>query len=145
MSLARVGDVLGAGTAMLAEAEEEARNIGTEMVHVRGYTNYGVAMAVEMIVDCIVNDRSSVLPVSVLAEDIGGGEGDVFLSLPCVICRSGVQQRLMPALDDDERMLLRQSAAAVQIVIRETEQLSGCAQDNGHAGRGRERRRVPRA
>jgi hypothetical protein len=30
-----------------------------------------------------------------------------------VICRDGVQQRLMPALDDDERMLLRRSAATV--------------------------------
>ena len=28
-----------------------------------------------------------------------GVGGDVFLSLPCVICREGVQQRLMPELE----------------------------------------------
>jgi malate/lactate dehydrogenase len=60
-------------------------------------------MAAEMIVDAVVNDRSSVLPVSVLAEDVCGVGGDVFLSLPCVICREGVQQRLLPALDEAAR------------------------------------------
>jgi L-lactate dehydrogenase len=96
MSLARIGDVLGVRKAIIAEAEEEARNVGTEMVHERGYTSYGVAMAAQMIIDTVVNDRSSALPVSVLAEDVCGVGGDVFLSLPCVICREGVQQRLLP-------------------------------------------------
>ena len=118
MSLARSGDVLGFQKAMIAEATEEAKNIGTEMVHVRGYTNYAVAMAAEMIVDSIVNDRSRILPVSVRAEDIYGVDGAVFLSLPCVICRDGVQQRLMPELDRDERMLLRRSATTVRDAIR---------------------------
>jgi hypothetical protein len=44
---------------MIAEAEEEARNIGTEMVHVRGYTNYGVALAARMIIDDIVIDPTT--------------------------------------------------------------------------------------
>ena len=123
MSLAGIGDVPGVRKAMIAEAEEEARNIGTEMVHVRGYTNYGVAMAAKMIIDDIVNDRSSVLPVSVRAEDVCGLDGEVFLSLPCVICRAGVQQRLLPDLDDDERTLLRRSAATVRDAIRMTEHL----------------------
>jgi L-lactate dehydrogenase len=123
MSLARIGDVLGVRNAMIAEAAKEAKDIGTEMVHVRGYTNYAVAMAAKMIVDSIVNDRSSVLPVSVRAEDVCDGDGDVFLSLPCVLCREGVQQRLMPALDDDEKVLLQRSAATVRDAIRRTEHL----------------------
>jgi L-lactate dehydrogenase len=123
MSLARIVDVLGVRKAMIAQAEEQARNIGTEMVHVKGYTNYGVAMAARMIVNSIVNDRSKVLPVSVRAEDLCGVDGDVFLSLPCVICRAGVQQRLIPALDDDEKVLLQRSAATVRDAIRKTEYL----------------------
>jgi L-lactate dehydrogenase len=118
MSLARIGDVPGVRKAMIAAAEEEARNIGMEMFHVRGYTNYAVAMAAKMIIEDIVNDRSSILPVSVLAGDLCGVDGDVFLSLPCVICREGVQQRLMPELDDDERTHLRRSAATVWDAIR---------------------------
>jgi L-lactate dehydrogenase len=121
MSLARIGAVLGVRQAMVAEAEEEARKVGTEIFQVRGYTNYAVAMAVEMIVDSIVNERSSVFPVSVLLGDCCDVAGDMFLSLPCVISRRGVQQRLLPELNDDERELLRRSAAAVREVIRKTE------------------------
>ena len=36
MSLARIGEVPGLRKAMIAAAQEEARDIGTEMVHVRG-------------------------------------------------------------------------------------------------------------
>jgi L-lactate dehydrogenase len=123
MRLARIGDVLGVRKAIVAEAEEEARDIGTEIVHIRGYTNYGVAMAVEMIVDGIVNDRSSVLPVSVLAGDLCGVDSDVFLSLPCVIYHGGVLQRLLPDLDHDERGLLRRSAATIGDAIWKIEHL----------------------
>jgi L-lactate dehydrogenase len=124
MSLARIGDVLGVRQAMVAEAEEEARKVASEIVQVRGYTNYAVAMAVEMIVDSIVNERSSVFPVSVLLGDFCDVSGDVFLSLPCVISRHGVQQRLLPELDDNEREVLRRSAAAIREVIRKTEDLA---------------------
>ena len=124
MSLARIGDVLGIRQAMVAEAEEEARKIGNEIVQVRGYTNYAVAMAVEMVVDSIVNERSSVLPVSVLVPDFCGVAGDVFLSLPCVISRGGIQQRLLPELDENEKELLRHSAIAIRDVIEETEDVT---------------------
>jgi L-lactate dehydrogenase len=137
MSMARIGDVLGVRKATIAEAATEAKNVGTEIVHARGYTNFGVAMAAEMIIDSIVNDRSRVLPVSVLAADLCGVDGDVFLSLPCVICREGVQLRLMPELDEDERTLLRRSAATVRDTIRLTEHLcrryrrAATARENG--------------
>ncbi len=124
MSLARIADVLGVRKAMVAEAEEEARKVGSEIVLVRGYTNYAVAMAVEMLVDSIVNDRSSIFPVSVLLGDLCEVSGDVFLSLPCVISRRGVQQRLLPELDDNERELLRRSAAAIREGIQKTEDLA---------------------
>jgi malate/lactate dehydrogenase len=81
-------------------------------------------MAVEMIVDSMVNERSSVFPVSVLLGDFCGVSGDVFLSLPGVISRRGVQQRLLPELDANETELLRRSAAAIQAVIEKTEDLA---------------------
>ena len=73
-------------------------------------------------------DGSRILPLSVRAEDICGMDGDVFLSVPCVIGREGVQQRLMPDLDADERMLLRQSAETIGDAIRMTERLSSRSQ-----------------
>jgi L-lactate dehydrogenase len=119
MSLARIIDALGIRQAMVAEAEQEARSIGNEILHTRGYTNYAVAMAVEMIVDSVVNDRSITLPVSVLVEgfcDIT----NVCLSLPCVLSRRGIAQRLEPELSDQEKTLLRRSAAVIQESIQQT-------------------------
>jgi len=119
MSLGRIADVMGIRQAMLAEAEEEARKMGAEIFQSRGYTNYAVAMAVEMIVDSIVRDRSITLPVSVFLDDVCDIR-DVCLSLPCVISRRGIKQRLKPELSDEERVLLQQSAAAVREIIERT-------------------------
>lgn len=121
MSLSRIGDVLGVRKAMLAEAEEDAKKIGDEIVRVRGYTNYAIAMAVEMVVDSMVNERSSVFPLSVLVGDLFGVSGDVFVSLPCVISRGGVRERLVPELDRNESELLQRSIATVRAAIQETE------------------------
>jgi hypothetical protein len=68
-------------------------------------------------------DRTAAEEGGVLAGDVCGVGGDVFLSLPCVICREGVQQRLMPELDEDETTLLRRSAATLRDAIRMTEHL----------------------
>jgi L-lactate dehydrogenase len=120
MDLAGLGDVLGIRRGMIADAEQEAKEVGTEVVRLRGYTNYAVAMAVEMIVDSMVNDRSSTLPVSVLLEGFCD-VGDVCLSVPCVVSRGGVKQRLDPSLSEGEKRLFRESAAAVQKVIQKTQ------------------------
>lgn len=121
MSLSKIGNTLGARQAMLAE--DEAKKVGMEIFQVRGYTNYAVAMAVEMIVDAIVNDQATVLPVSVLLDDVGPVQCGVFLSLPCAIARGGVQHRLMPDLNAEETEQLHRSTDAVREVIRQTEHL----------------------
>lgn len=119
MNLARMVDSQEICQAMLREAEEDARMIGMEIFHSRGYTNYAVAMAVEMIVDSIVNDRSITVPVSVFVDGCCGLT-DVCLSLPCVISRRGIKQRLVPELSEQELASLRQSAGVIQAAIQKT-------------------------
>jgi len=89
----------------IAAGEEEAKNIGIQIFGVLGHTTYAVAMAVEMIVENIVNDLSIVLPVSVLIEGFCGVQ-DVCLSLPCVVADYGISERLEPELNQDENCLL---------------------------------------
>jgi L-lactate dehydrogenase len=67
--------------------------VGIEIFGVLGHTNYAVAMAVEMVVENIVKDLASVLPVSVLTEGFCGVQ-DVCLSLPCVVSESGIREAL---------------------------------------------------
>jgi L-lactate dehydrogenase len=100
----------------IAAAEEEAKNIGIQIFGVLGHTTYAVAMAVEMIVENIVNDLSSVLPVSVLIEGFCGVR-DVCLSLPCVVADYGIRERLEPELNQDEKRRFLESAAEVRKTI----------------------------
>ena len=70
-----------------------------------------------MVVENIVKDLSSVLPVSVLIESFCGVQ-DVCLSLPCVVSDYGIRERLEPELDEDEKRRFLESAAEVGEMIR---------------------------
>lgn len=100
----------------LADAEADARTAGFEIFNARGYTNYAVAMAVEMIVDGIVHDRCETLPVSVLIDGFCGVRA-VCLSVPCVIGHGGIKRRLAPELDEAEKAKFQASAKSVRSVI----------------------------
>jgi L-lactate dehydrogenase len=100
----------------IAAAEEEAKTVGIQIFGVLGHTTYAVAMAVEMVVENIVKDLSSVLPVSVLIEGFCGVR-DVCLSLPCVISDYGIRERLEPELNQDEQRRFLASAAEVRKTI----------------------------
>lgn len=98
------------------EAEDEARRAGFEIFYARGYTNYAVGMAVEMIVESIVHDSCVTLPVSVLIDGFCGAR-EVCLSIPCVVGHGGVKRRLEPELDEEEQGKFVKSAKAVRGVI----------------------------
>ena len=83
-----------------------------EIVADKGYTNFAIASAVALVVDCIVHDRRRTIPVSVKLEDYFGVSG-VCLSVPCVVGLRGVERILKPNLDDAEQALFRQCAQAV--------------------------------
>ena len=105
--------------AKLADFEADARRVGFDIFEKRGYTNYAVAMGVEMIVENIVNDVCATLPVSVKIDKFAGVK-DVCLSIPCVVGRTGVRMRLAPELSDSEREQFQRSAERVRQMIDET-------------------------
>jgi L-lactate dehydrogenase len=94
----------------------EATQSAYEIFHTRGYTNYGVAKAVTLLVQSIENDACHTLPVSTLIDGAFGVE-DVCLSLPCVVGERGVHRVIRPAINDIEIDLFRKSAEAVRAVI----------------------------
>lgn len=77
----------------------------------KGCTNYGIAIAVTHIVDCILKDEKRILPVSVRPRKEYGIGVDVALSLPCILGKSGVERQLLLPLSQDEQGLLQKSAA----------------------------------
>lgn len=80
---------------------EDAKQSAWTIFQAKGYTNYTVSLAVELIVRSIVEDLRHTLPVSVLID----GYYDVYnccLSVPCVIGRHGIHRRLKTQLNQPE-------------------------------------------
>lgn len=105
----------GAGRACpdFGELLESVRRAAPEIIGRKGYTSVAIASCVARICEAILRDEHSVLPVSTLTSGQYGVEG-VYLSLPCVIGRGGVERVVEIPLDEAERAGLRASAEALR-------------------------------
>ena len=91
------------------------RDAAYQIIERKGATFYAVAAGLLRIVEAIVRDQRTVLSVSSLIRDYSGID-DVYLSLPTVIHRDGVERVLRLDLSVGEADGLRASAR----VLRET-------------------------
>lgn len=95
---------------------EYVKNSAYEIIKNKGATYYAIAQATKRIVTSIVNDESSILPVSTL---ISGhyGINDLCMSVPAVIGKNGVEHVLDIPLNDDEKRNLARSAETLREFI----------------------------
>ena len=92
---------------------EQVRNAAYEIIDRKGYTNTAIGMAIVRLVQAVLEDQKSVLPVSRMLD----GEydlTDVCLSVPSVIGIDGVADAILPALNDAEREALHRSARVLK-------------------------------
>jgi len=87
-----------------------------EIIHGKGATYYAIAQASLRIIRSIVRDENTILPVSALVSGQYGID-DVYLSVPCVIGKSGIKHILEIPLNDDENARLQKSAAQLRQVL----------------------------
>ncbi len=95
--------------AALGEIFRHTRDAAKEVVERKGATYYAVAAGMIRIVEAILRDQRTVLPVSSLVRDYHGID-DVYLSLPCVVGRAGIEQVIRLDLGDGELEGLLRSA-----------------------------------
>jgi L-lactate dehydrogenase len=108
---------LGCDQDALDHIFEQTRDAAYHIIERKGATYYAVAVGILRIVEAILRDQSTVLSVSSLIEnyyDIN----DVFLSLPTVIDRGGVERNLRLKLNNQEAAGLRESAHVLQELAR---------------------------
>lgn len=96
---------------------EQTRGAAYEIIDRKGATYYAVATGLIRIVEAILRDQNTVLSVSRLIENYYG-INDVFLSLPSVIDRGGVERMLRLELSDTEIDGVRNSASLLQNLAR---------------------------
>ena len=103
----------------LAQMEDifvSTRDAAYRIIERKGSTYYAVAAGLLKITQAILRDQNTVLSVSSLIENYYG-IGDVCLSLPTVVNRSGIEKVLHLDLDEIERTKLHQSAAVLHKTI----------------------------
>ncbi|KAL6177091.1 hypothetical protein ACLB2K_048617 [Fragaria x ananassa] len=85
-----------------------------EVISLKGYTSWAIGYSAAGLARSILRDQRSIHPVSVLAKGLYGVDGgDVFLSLPAQLGRSGVLGVTNVHLTDEEEQKLRDSAKTI--------------------------------
>ena len=91
----------------------QTRDAAYEIINRKGATYYAVAVGLLRIAEAILRDQHTVLSVSSLVPGTYGIE-NVYLSLPAVVARQGVEEVLHLSLSEGETRALRASAAILR-------------------------------
>lgn len=101
----------------LEEIIERTRKGGGEIVGLLGYSGYyAPAAGTAIMVESILKDKKRVIPCAVYTQGEYGYE-DLFIGLPVVLGRNGVERILEMELTEEERAMLDHSAGAVRSVV----------------------------
>lgn len=106
--------------AAMGEIFTQTRDAAYHIIELKGATYYAVAVGLLRIIEAILRDQNSVLPVSSLITDTYG-VSDVCLSLPSVVNREGVREFIKLELDEREVAALRHSADVLKSTISKLE------------------------
>ena len=96
----------------------QVRDAAYEVIERKGATYYAVAVGLVRIVESILRNQRTVLSVSNLVPGLYGIK-DVYLSLPAVIGRGGVERVVHLALNEAEAEALEESASVLHGVLDE--------------------------
>lgn len=99
------------------EIAHQVVNAAYEVIEGKGATNYAIGLAGTRIMQAILRNDQSVLPVSSMLHD-WHGISDVCMSVPTVLGRNGVVKELELPVSDKELDQLRASADHIRAMVR---------------------------
>ncbi|KAF1002382.1 L-lactate dehydrogenase B-like [Apium graveolens] len=101
----------------LEKIHKEVVESAYEVISLKGYTSWAIGYSVASLARTILRNQRRIHPVSVLATSFYGiNEGEVFLSLPAQLGRTGVLGVTNVHLSDEEIQQLRNSAKTIMEV-----------------------------
>lgn len=95
---------------------EDVKNSAYEIINKKGATYYGIAMSVRRILEAIIRDEKTILPISSIQHDNHGVSGIAF-SMPAIVGKNGVEATVPISLSPEEEKALKESASTLQKVI----------------------------
>lgn len=92
---------------------DEVRTAAYKIIEAKRATYYGIGMALTRITKAIFGNESSVLTVSAKLRG-EYGEKDVFVGVPCIVNRNGIQRVLELNLNEEEKAQFKASCETLQ-------------------------------
>ncbi|MEZ7862966.1 MAG: L-lactate dehydrogenase [Aeromonadaceae bacterium] len=117
-------DMVGRPRLDPAQLLEEVKQAGFEIFQRKQNTNHGIAASLYRIVQAILFNEGSILPIGVWLTGQYGIE-DCVLSVPTLVTSRGVEQILEYPLTPDELAQLQQSATYLQQLAAQVSQTTG--------------------
>lgn len=88
-----------------------------QIINLKGYTSWAIGLSVSKICSSILRNEKRVFALSTLVKDKFNDINDeVFLSLPCVVGKNGVESVITPILSDDELNKFKNSVKTINEV-----------------------------
>lgn len=111
--------------AVLEDLSASVVQAAYEVIQGKGATNYAIGLAGARLVEAIITDQRTVLPLSSVLDDYRG-VSDVALSVPSVVGRGGVSEVLEVPMSQHERTRFQASAEQVRAACdRFADELTG--------------------
>ncbi len=100
------------------EIFNDVKNAAYKIIKGKGATYYAIGLALVEITESILRDEYSVLTVSSLLQG-EYGISDVCLSLPCIVSRTGIEQKIQLNLAPEEERGLQHSATVLKDILQQ--------------------------
>lgn len=100
----------------------EVKAAGATIIKNKGATYYGIALSINRIVESILKDFNTIMPVGTVLNGQYGIK-DVLVNVPTVVGGAGAEKVLELNISDAELQLLRHSAEQVRAVINEVKDI----------------------
>ena len=101
------------------DIHERVKNAAYEIINKKGATYYAIGLSATKIVEAILRDKKCILPVSTLVNDYYDAD-DIYLGVPCIIGRNGVEKVLKVKLDEEEIDNFNKSAEVLKTTLYES-------------------------
>lgn len=112
------GETEGCHFQELLELEEEVRMAAYKIIEAKKATYYGIGMAMARITKAIFGNEYSVLTVSAYLQGEYGERG-IYIGIPCVVNRMGIQRIVELPLGSEEKQRLHSSCETLENTYQE--------------------------
>lgn len=118
----RISEMEGYSSEILADCYEKTREAAYEIIARKGATYFAIGLVISKILEGILRDERNIVPLSTYIDNYYG-EGDLCMSIPCLVGKEGIIKKYLLPLDADEQSKLHNSASVLKDTMKQICQL----------------------